>query len=155
MHFSSLIPNVLMFTLATFCLTTSNLPWFIDLIFQVPMQYCSLQLRLYIHHETHPQLSIVSALAQPLHSFWSHFCFLPQLHIGYLQTWGAYLPLLYLFDFSYCSWDSWGKNTEVVFHSLLQWTTFRENSPLWPVYLGWPCMAWLIASLSYTSLWSV
>ena len=26
------------------CLTTSNLPWFMDLTFQVPMQYCSLQL---------------------------------------------------------------------------------------------------------------
>ena len=32
-----------MFTLAIFCLTTSNLPWFMDLTFQVPMQYCSLQ----------------------------------------------------------------------------------------------------------------
>ena len=32
-----------MFTLALFCLTTSNLPWFRDLTFQVPMQYCSLQ----------------------------------------------------------------------------------------------------------------
>ena len=30
------------FTLAISCLTTSNLPWFIDLTFQVPMQYCSL-----------------------------------------------------------------------------------------------------------------
>ena len=27
------------------CLTTSNLPWFTDLTFQVPMQYCSLQHR--------------------------------------------------------------------------------------------------------------
>ena len=32
-----------MFTLAIFCLTTSSLPWFMDLTFQVPMQYCSLQ----------------------------------------------------------------------------------------------------------------
>ena len=32
-----------MFTLAISCLTTSNLPWFMDLMFQVPMQYCSLQ----------------------------------------------------------------------------------------------------------------
>jgi len=30
-------------TLAISCLTTSNLPWFMDLTFQVPMQYCSLQ----------------------------------------------------------------------------------------------------------------
>ena len=32
-----------MFTLAVSCLTTSNLPWFIDLTFQVPMQYYFLQ----------------------------------------------------------------------------------------------------------------
>ena len=32
-----------MFTLAISCLTTSNLPWFMHLTFQVPMQYCSLQ----------------------------------------------------------------------------------------------------------------
>ena len=33
------------FTLATSCLTTFNLPWFMDLAFQVPMWYCSLQHR--------------------------------------------------------------------------------------------------------------
>ena len=36
---------MLRFTLAISCLTTSNLPSFMDLIFQVPMQYCSLQHR--------------------------------------------------------------------------------------------------------------
>ena len=41
-HFSSLIPKMLMFTLAISCLTTSNLPWFMDITFQIPMQYCSL-----------------------------------------------------------------------------------------------------------------
>ena len=34
-----------MFTLAISCLTTSNLPWIMDLTLQVPMQYCSLQHR--------------------------------------------------------------------------------------------------------------
>ena len=34
-----------MFSLAISCLTTSNLPWFMDLTFQVPIQYCSLQHR--------------------------------------------------------------------------------------------------------------
>ena len=34
---------MLMFTLAILCLITSNLPWFMGLTFQVPMQYCSLQ----------------------------------------------------------------------------------------------------------------
>ena len=32
-----------MLTLAIFCLTTSNLPWFMDLTFQVHMQYLSFQ----------------------------------------------------------------------------------------------------------------
>ena len=32
-----------MFILTISCLTTSNLPWFMYLTFQVPMQYCSLQ----------------------------------------------------------------------------------------------------------------
>ena len=41
-HFSSLIPRMSTFTLAISCLTTCNLPWFMDLTFQVPMQYCSL-----------------------------------------------------------------------------------------------------------------
>ena len=38
-----MIPKMSMFTLAISCLTTSYLPWFMDLTFQVPMQYCSLQ----------------------------------------------------------------------------------------------------------------
>ena len=46
------------------------------------------------------------------------------------------------------SWGSQGKNTEAVCHSLLQWTTFCQNSPPWPVHLGWPYRAWLIVSLS-------
>ena len=33
----------------------------------------------------------------------------------------------YLFAFSYCSWGSEGKNTEVVCHFLLQWTTFCQQ----------------------------
>ena len=40
---------MLTFTLAISCLTTSNLPWFMDLTFQIPMQYCPLQ-----HRTLHP-----------------------------------------------------------------------------------------------------
>ena len=42
-----------MFTLAISCLTTSNLPCFMDLTFQVPMQYCSLQHRTFITSHIH------------------------------------------------------------------------------------------------------
>ena len=53
----------------------------------------------------------------------------------------------YIF-FSCCSWGSQGNNTEEVCHSLLQWTTFCQNSSPWPVRLGWPYTAWLLVSLS-------
>ena len=56
--FSSLIPKMLMFTLAISCLITSNLPWFKDLTFQVPMYYCSQCIKLYFHHQSHPQLGM-------------------------------------------------------------------------------------------------
>ena len=59
------------FTLAISSLTTSNLPWFMDLTFQVPMQYCSYSIGPCFYHQSHPQLGIVFALAQYLHSFWS------------------------------------------------------------------------------------
>ena len=43
----------------------------------------------------------------------------------------------------------------VVCHSLLQWTAFCQKSPLWSVCLGWPYMAWLIASLNYASTFAM
>ena len=64
---------MLMFTLAISYLTTSNLPWFMDLTFQVPIQYCFLQHWTYIHHQSHPQLGVDFALASSLHSFWNCF----------------------------------------------------------------------------------
>ena len=72
---------------------------------------------------------------------------LPLEHIGHLLTLGAHIAVSYLSAFSYCSWGSRGKNTGVGCHFLLQWTTFCQNSLLWPVSLGWPCMAWLIELL--------
>ena len=44
---------MLMFTLTISCLTTSNLPWFMDITFQVPMQYCSLQHRTFTSITSH------------------------------------------------------------------------------------------------------
>ena len=142
------------FTLAISCLTTSNLPWFMDLPFQVPMQYCSLQ------HQT--------LLSPPDTSTTEHcVCFGPATSF-FLELFvialcsslisipdnfqpGGLIFRCHLFAISYCSWGSRGKNTGMACHSLLQWTAFCQDSALWPVPLGWPCRAWLIASLSYTS----
>ena len=64
-----------------------------------------------------------------IHSFWSYFSTDLQQHIGHLLSWGVPLSVSYHFAFSYCSWGSQGKNTEVACHSLLQWTTFCQTSP--------------------------
>ena len=46
----------------------------------------------------------------------------------------------YLFAFSYCPWDSCGKNTGVVHHSLLQWSTFFIVTR--PSWVTLHCMAY-------------
>ena len=43
LNWTELIPRMSTFTLAISCLTTSNLPWFMDLTFEVSIKYCSLR----------------------------------------------------------------------------------------------------------------
>ena len=156
------------FSLTISSLTMSSLPWFMDLKFQVPMKYHSLQ------HWT---------LLSPLDTSTTerHSCFCPTTSFSLellvialcsspVAYWrrafrpgsgeGAHLPVSYLFVFSYCSLGSCGKNTGVGCCFLPQCTVLH-NPSLCPICLGWPCTAWLIASLSYTSpctmtrLWSM
>ena len=53
------------------------------------------------------------------------------------HDWETSLSLFILFM------GSQGKNTEVVCHSLLQWTTFCKTSPPWLGHLWCPHTAWL------------
>ena len=107
------------------------------------MQYCSLQ------HQTLLPLPV---------TFTTGYCFcfgsIPSFFLelflhwspvaySHLLTWGVSLSVSYHFAFLFCSWGSQGKNTEVVCHSLLQWTTFCQTTPPWPARLGWPHRAWL------------
>ena len=73
---------MLMFTLAISCLTTSNLPWFMDLTFQVPMPYCSLL------HWTLLVSSVTSTTG-------CHFCFgsIPSFFLELFLHWS---PVAYL-----------------------------------------------------------
>ena len=92
-HFRSLIPKMPMFTLALSCLITPSLPWFMDLTFQVPMQYCSLQ------HWTLLPSSITSTTgccfcfgsASSFFMEWNlHWS---PVYIGHLLTWGVHLSV--------------------------------------------------------------
>ena len=63
--------------------------------------------------------------------------------LGTYQPGESIFQVSYLFAFLYCSWGSQGKNTEVVCHSLFQWSTFCQNSPPWSVHIGWSYTTWL------------
>ena len=113
-----------------------------DLTFQIPMQYCSLQ-----HWTLLP--SPVTSTAGHCFRFGSisSFFLVLFLHSSPVAYWAPtdlwsspFSELSYLFAFSYCLWGSQGKNTEVVYQYLLQWSTFCQNSPPWPVHLRWPYM---------------
>ena len=137
---------MLTFTLAISCLKTSNLPWFMELTFQVPMQYCSLQHWTLLLSPATPTTGYFLLLW--LHPFILSGVISPLISSCILGTYqpGEFLfqcPISYCFAFSYCSWSSQGKNTEVVCHSLLQWTAICQTSPPWPTHLGWPHTAWL------------
>ena len=92
------------FPLAISCLTTSNLPWFMGLTFQLLMQYFSLQ------HQTLLSLQDTPTTER-------RFCFGPAsafflelfLHSSPVAYWATttrqvHLSVSYLFAFSYCSW---------------------------------------------------
>ena len=115
--FRLLILKMQMFTLAISRLTISNLPRFMDLASQVPMQFCSLQ------HQT--------LLPSPVTSTTRH-CFLVGLvSLFFLELFLHSSPVAYWaptdlgsssfnvlsFSSSYCLWCSQAKNTEVVVHT--------------------------------------
>ena len=130
-----------MFFFAISCLTTSNLPWSMDLTFQVPMQYCSLQ-----HWILLPSAVTSTTVCCFCFGFVSSFFLELFLHCSSVVYWasadlGVHLSMSCVFAFPYCSWGSQGKSTEVVGHHLLQCSTFCQTSPPWPARLGWPYMS--------------
>ena len=116
-----------------------------DLTFQVPMQHCSLQHRTLL-------LSPVTSTAGYCFCFGSIPSFFLELflHWSPVPYWAPTdLGSSFFSILSFCllvlfmGFSRQGKNTEVVGHSLLQWTTFCQISPPWPTHLGLPHRAWL------------
>ena len=118
------------------------------------MKYCSLQ---------HWTLLLPPYISTTEH----HFCFGPDtsfflelLEIALCSSPVTYWTVSELEDsssgvLSFCLFIIFkkfsGKNTGMHCYFFLQWTMFCQNSSLWPTYLEWHCIAWLIASLSYVS----
>ena len=92
-----------MFPLAISCLTTSNLPWYMDLTFQVPMQYCSFQHQIFT---TRHILNWVLFLLL-LNLFLPCGATSPLFSSSVLDTYcpGEFIFQCHIFlPFSYCSW---------------------------------------------------
>ena len=129
------------FTLAISCLTTSNLPWFMVLTFQVAMQYCSLP------HRTLFLSPVISTTEYC-------FCFgsIPSFFLELFLYWS---PVAY-----WAPTDLGGSSFSVL--SFCLFILFRGfsrqeywsdlpfpfpvdhilTSPPWPVCLAWPHTAW-------------
>ena len=97
-HFSWMIPKMQMSHLP------SNLPWFMDQTFQVPVQYCSLQHWTLLLSPVTSTAGYCFCFGSIPSFFWSYFSTDLQWHIGHLLTWGVPLSVSYDFAFSYCSW---------------------------------------------------
>ena len=101
-------------------------------------------IKLYFHHQSHPQLGVGFRFGS-VSSFFLELL----LQSSPVAYWAPTdLGSLSFSVLSFClfihSWGSQDKITEVVCHSLLQWTTFCQHFPPWPIHLGWPYTAWLI-----------
>ena len=148
-----MIPKMLTFNLDISCFTTSNLPWFMNLTFQLPMQHCSLQ------HWTLLSSPDTSTTKHCFHFGPAASFFLELLVIALHSSPVAYWAPSDLegsssgvisFAFSYCPWVSLGKNTGVACHFLLHWTTFFQNFSLCLSILGDP--AWHGSDLHWVTL---
>ena len=126
LHFSSLISKMSMFSLAISCLTTSNFPQFMDLTFQVPMQYCSLQ------HQTLLSSSVTFTTECCFcFGFVSSF-FLVISPLFSSSTLGTCQPGSSSFSvISFCLFTlTMGFYRQEYYDFLLQWTTVCQNASL-------------------------
>ena len=112
-----------MFTLAISYLTTSNLPWFMALTFQVPMQYCSLQHWTLIPSLVTPKTQCcfcfgsISSLFLELFLYWSPAAYWEPTNLG-----SSSFRVLSFFHFH--TVHGVLKARTMVCHFLFQWTTF-------------------------------
>ena len=132
-----------MLTLVISCLTTSNLPWFIDLTFQIHMQYCSFNIGFHFYH--------------------IHFCALILLWLHLFLLSGVISPLisssiLGTYDLQSSSFSVLSFCLFILFMGFSRqeyWNGLPFPSPVDHVVselstmtrLSWVTMAWLIVSL--------
>ena len=109
--------------------SSSSLLWFMELTFQVPMQYCSLQ-----HQTLLPSLVTFTpgccfALAPSLHSFWNYFSSLPIEYLAYTDWGSSSLSVLSFCLFILFHTGQNGHNKKKNLQSVLWWVWRKGNPP--------------------------
>ena len=159
-----------MATLPISCLTTSNLPWFMDLTFQVPMQYCSLHYQTLLPSAVTTTtgelfslwlcLFIVSGVISPLFSssilgefiFWCHIFCLFLLFMGFSrQEYWSGLPFPPLGDHVLSELSTMTHPSWVALHSMAH--VFIELDKAVVHVISLISFLWLWFSLS--ALWRI
>ena len=141
-----------MFILAISYLTASNLPWFMDLTFQLSKQYCSLQ------HQTlfRSPVTFTTGRCFRFGSVSSFFLEL-FLHSSPVAYWA---PTTWEFIFQCYIFLPFHTVHGVLKARMLKQFAipfssgpFCQNSPPWLFHLGWTYIAWFIVSLNQTRLY--
>ena len=143
--------------LAISCLTTSNLPWFVNLTFQIPMQYCSLQHRTLLPSPVTSTIGCclcfgsISSFSLELFLFWSPVAYGAPTDLG-SSSFSVLSFCLSVLFMGFSRQEYW---SGLPFPSPVDHMVESQNSPPWHICLWWPYTPWLIVSLSLTRLWSM
>jgi len=143
-----------MFTVAISYLAMSNLPWFMSLIFLVPMQYCSLQHWVLLSPPDtstvghHFHFGLASSFLLELFLLSSVVAYWPPTDLGG-SSFNFISFCLFMLFMGFLRQECWSG-----LPFLLPWTEFCPNSPPWSVHPGW---LYMYGSLlhCYTKLWSM
>ena len=124
-----------MFILTISCLTTSNFPWFRDLTFQVPKQYCSLQHEIFLSSPNTLTTKCCICLGSTTSFIQGLLVIL--LHSSPVAYWTpSDLGDSSIGAIPFCPFIEFTRYSRQVYWSglpfLLQWITFCQNSLLWP-----------------------
>ena len=143
---------MLMFTLAISCLIKSNLPWFMDLTFKVPLQYCSLQPWTFTTRHIHDWASFLLWLSLFIPSGSFSYCPLPFLS-SILDPFWPFCFSLFTYEAHVILWHFLGSFSLFFQPNLISWplssypqlpailnTSYFLNMPL--LVFSCPTSAW-------------
>ena len=129
---------MLIFTLAISCLTTSNLPWFMDLTFRSLCNIVLYSIGPCFYHQSHPQLGIIPSFFLELFLHWSPVAYWAPTDLG-SSSFSILAFFLFMLFMGFSRLEYWSglPLPSPVDHILSDLSTMTHP------HLGWPHTAWL------------